>query len=81
MSPNHVTSRLFLPAKTGKRSFENMNRTMERLDVWLRVTGNHKHYGNMPIILQFFTAVKMIIVICFLLSLKTLIMGIRTCRF
>lgn len=39
ISPNHVTSRLFLPARTGKRSFENMNRTMERLDVWLRVTG------------------------------------------
>ena len=60
MSPNHVTSRLFLPARTGKRSFENMNRTMERLDVWLRVTGNHNNNDNMPI-LRFFTAVKMII--------------------
>lgn len=39
VSPTFVTSRLFLPARTGRRSFENMNRTIERIDVWLRVTG------------------------------------------
>ena len=38
-STNDVTCRLFLPARTGKKSFESMNRTMDRIDAWLRATG------------------------------------------
>ena len=36
---SYLTSRIFLPARTGSRSFENMVETMERVDAWLRVTG------------------------------------------
>lgn len=40
MSPcSLVTSRLFLPARTGRRSFETMTQTMERIDRWMKVTG------------------------------------------
>ncbi|XP_045181889.2 uncharacterized protein LOC123540686 [Mercenaria mercenaria] len=36
---NYITSRLFLPARTGPKSFECMTQTMDRIDAWLRVTG------------------------------------------
>jgi hypothetical protein len=39
--PSIVTSRLFLPARTGRRTFECMTQTMERIDAWLRVTGEY----------------------------------------
>lgn len=39
-SPNTITSRLFLPARTGRRSFETMTQTMDRVDAWLRCTGS-----------------------------------------
>lgn len=38
-SPSAVTSRLFLPARTGRRSFETMTQTMKRVEAWLRLTG------------------------------------------
>ena len=37
--PSIVTSRLFLPVRTGARKFECMTQTMERIDAWLRITG------------------------------------------
>ncbi|KAL4219016.1 hypothetical protein ACF0H5_021600 [Mactra antiquata] len=36
---NFVSCRLFLPARIGRRQFESMTQTMERIDAWLRVTG------------------------------------------
>lgn len=39
MAPNCVTSRVFLPARIGLREVESMNKTMDRIDVWLRLTG------------------------------------------
>jgi hypothetical protein len=37
--PSYLTSRLFVPVRTGSRSFENMPQTMFRIEAWLRVTG------------------------------------------
>ncbi|XP_052788293.1 uncharacterized protein LOC128223167 [Mya arenaria] len=37
--PNHINSRLFLPARMGPKVFESMTQTMDRVDFWLRVTG------------------------------------------
>lgn len=34
-----VTSKLFLPVRTGERSFESMSQTMYRIEAWLKVTG------------------------------------------
>ncbi|XP_062599010.1 uncharacterized protein LOC134260481 [Saccostrea cucullata] len=34
-----ITSRLFLPVRTGERSFETMSQTMFRIEAWLKVTG------------------------------------------
>lgn len=34
-----VTSKLFLPIRTGERSFESMSQTMFRIEAWLKVTG------------------------------------------
>ncbi|XP_056012775.1 uncharacterized protein LOC130052314 [Ostrea edulis] len=34
-----ITSRLFLPVRTGERSFESMSQTMFRIEAWLKVTG------------------------------------------
>lgn len=34
-----VTSKLFLPVRTGERSFESMSQTMFRIEAWLKVTG------------------------------------------
>lgn len=37
-----VTSKLFLPIRTGERSFESMSQTMFRIEAWLKVTGVSK---------------------------------------
>lgn len=34
-----VTSKLFLPVRTGEGSFESMSQTMYRIEAWLKVTG------------------------------------------
>lgn len=36
---NFMSCRLFLPVRTGRKSFECMTQTMDRIDAWLRVTG------------------------------------------
>ncbi|XP_045182533.2 uncharacterized protein LOC123541053 isoform X4 [Mercenaria mercenaria] len=37
-SANTATDRLFLPARTGHKTFETMTQTMERVQAWLRLT-------------------------------------------
>ena len=34
-----LTSRVFLPLRTGLKAYENIGQTMERISAWLRVTG------------------------------------------
>lgn len=38
-SADTITARLFLPARTGHKTFETMTQTMSRIQAWLRVTG------------------------------------------
>lgn len=38
-SADTATARLFLPARTGYKTFETMTQTMERVEAWLRLTG------------------------------------------
>lgn len=37
--PPNLSSKLFVPVRTGSRSFETMLQTMFRIEAWLRVTG------------------------------------------
>lgn len=41
-----VTSKLFLPVRTGERSFESMSQTMYRIEAWLKVTGLYINFAN-----------------------------------
>lgn len=40
--PDTLSSKLFVPVRTGPRSFETMLQTMYRIEWWLRVTGKNK---------------------------------------
>lgn len=37
--PPNLSSKLFVPVRSGSRSFETMLQTMFRIEAWLRVTG------------------------------------------
>ncbi|KAL3870867.1 hypothetical protein ACJMK2_038899 [Sinanodonta woodiana] len=39
MPPPFLTSRIFVPFRTGHRSFETMSQTMDRINAWMKLTG------------------------------------------
>ncbi|KAK3608945.1 hypothetical protein CHS0354_039191 [Potamilus streckersoni] len=39
VSPPFLTSRIFVPFRTGHRSFETMTQTMNRINAWMKLTG------------------------------------------